>query len=296
MKKTRGRKSRVRVPLKKSVFLCVALHKLWGKGRTGASSFPVPEPRTLHFAILAVICYNEIEDMLYCVRIIGKVMFLSKSGTVPRRVMNLNNMTAFRDNLKNMQWDDVTSTDNVDDCYELFWNKFKTLYDVHFPVVKTRFNRNYHRVAEFMTQGLIVSRRRKIELLKISINNPTVDNCSKYKVYRNMYNKLVRARKKLHYHEKIEKSQKNPKKMWEILKEFTSGPKPKETIDKIITPEGETYDKSKMANTFNRFFCEIGTKISESVDRTSAMPEDYITERARCSTYGIWCLLTGRIY
>jgi hypothetical protein len=34
-----------------------------------------------------------------------------------------------------------------------------------------------------------------------------------------------------------------------------------------------------MANTFNKFFCEIGTKISESVDRTSAMPEDYISER-----------------
>jgi hypothetical protein len=136
----------------------------------------------------------------------------AKPCNVPRRVMNLNNMTAFRDNLRNVQWDDVTSTDNVDRCYELFWSKFKSLYDEHFPVVKTRFNRNYHRIADFMTQGLIVSRRNKIELLKISVSNPTVTNCNNYKKYRNLYNKVLGARKKLYYHEKIENNQKTPKK------------------------------------------------------------------------------------
>jgi hypothetical protein len=56
-------------------------------------------------------------------------------------------MTSFRDNLSNVNWVDVLSIDNVDSCYDLLWDKFKTLYDVHFPIVKKRFNRNYHRVS-----------------------------------------------------------------------------------------------------------------------------------------------------
>jgi hypothetical protein len=63
-----------------------------------------------------------------------------------------------------------------------------------------------------MTQGLIVSRRQKIELLKISIKDPSDANCTKYKNFRNLYNRLVRIRKKQHYDEKIEQNQKNPKK------------------------------------------------------------------------------------
>jgi hypothetical protein len=31
-----------------------------------------------------------------------------------------------------------------------------------------------------------------------------------------------------------------------------------------------------MANSFNKFFCEVGMRISESVERTSAIPEDYL--------------------
>jgi hypothetical protein len=32
--------------------------------------------------------------------------------------------------------------------------------------------------------------------------------------------------------------------MWDILREFTSGSKPKETIEKISTPEGDIFDKN----------------------------------------------------
>jgi hypothetical protein len=131
-------------------------------------------------------------------------------------------------------------------------------------------------MSEFMTQGLIVSRRQKIELLKISIKDPSDANCTKYKNFRNLYNRLIRIRKKQHYHEKIEQNQKNPKKMWDILREFTSGSKPKETIEKISAPEGDIFDKNQMANSFNKFFSEIGVKISESVDPTSAIPEEYM--------------------
>jgi hypothetical protein len=127
-----------------------------------------------------------------------------------------------------------------------------------------------------MTQGLMVSRRTKISLLKKSI---TDNNKQRYKSYRNVYNKLLRNRKKDHFHEKLKNSQKNQKKTWEILGELTG--KKGGSKDKItgISSAGETITGNlNIANEFNRFFCSIGNKISDSVENTTVKPEDYLRQ------------------
>jgi hypothetical protein len=126
------------------------------------------------------------------------------------RLIKNANLEQFHESLSNLQWNDVTLSDNVDDCYKLFWDPFKSLYDLHFPLVTKRFNCNFHKINAFMT--LIVSRRTKISLLKTSLTDPSNENKLKYKTYRNLYNKLVRVRKKDFFHERLNKSQQNPKK------------------------------------------------------------------------------------
>jgi hypothetical protein len=135
-----------------------------------------------------------------------------------RRLMTTENLTNFRNSLSNLHWNEVLLSDNVDVCYDLFWNQFKTLYDLHFPVVTSRFNRNFNKISDFMTKGLLVSRRTKINLLKRSLTEPTEQNKLKYREFRNLYNKLLRIRKKSHLQERLNKCQKNPKKTWEILR------------------------------------------------------------------------------
>jgi hypothetical protein len=77
------------------------------------------------------------------------------------RQCTVNNMTNMQNDLKNFNWTDVTSCNNVDDSYDLFWDKFKTLYDLHLPLRVVKFNKNYHKVCGFMTKGLLVSRKKK---------------------------------------------------------------------------------------------------------------------------------------
>jgi Reverse transcriptase (RNA-dependent DNA polymerase) len=201
-----------------------------------------------------------------------------KTDQQKSRLITNANLVQFRESLSNLHWNDVTLSNNVDDCYKLFWDPFKSLYDLHFPMVTKRFNRNFHKINAFMTQGLIVSRRTKINLLKISLNDPSNENKLKYKTYRNLYNKLVRVRKKDFFHERLNKSQRNPKKMWEILNELT-GKKLSKSGTKIekICSAGETITGSlNIANEFNKFFCSVGEKISNSVENTTAKPEDYL--------------------
>jgi hypothetical protein len=117
-------------------------------------------------------------------------------SNVKRKLVTVENMTNLQNSLKNLHWNDVLATDNVDDCYGAFWTTFKTLYDLHIPTVTMRLNRNYHRMNSFMTSGLLVSRRTRVNLLKISLVDPSPENKLKFKLYRNMYNKLIRIAKK----------------------------------------------------------------------------------------------------
>jgi hypothetical protein len=59
-----------------------------------------------------------------------------------------------------------------------------------------------------MTRGLLVSRMRKINLHKLALHTPTVENTDNYKFYQNMYNKLIRASKKLFYCDSLHKAKK----------------------------------------------------------------------------------------
>jgi hypothetical protein len=200
-----------------------------------------------------------------------------KPGVNKRRLITHDKLCNFRDSLSMLSWNDTLSTDDVDVCYDSFWSHFKTLYDLHFPVVTTRFNRNYNKISDFMTLGLLVSRRTKINLLKRSLNEPTDLNKQAYKTYRNLYNKLLKIRKKDHLHERLKNCQKNPKKTWEILREITGKSKnSKEKIEKLCSAGNTITGSLNVANEFNKFFCNIGNKISNSVSETNAKPEDYL--------------------
>jgi hypothetical protein len=196
-----------------------------------------------------------------------------------RRLINDTTLTNFQRNLQNLHWNDVLGTDTVDDCYDLFWDKFKTVYDICFPVIKTRFNRNYHRMSDFMTSGLLTSRRTKIHLLKTSLAFPTDSNKQKFKAYRNLYNKIIKVAKKNSIQERLQKCQKNPKKTWDILRELTGKGKGENSIGNICS-DGQTYtDDGDIANQFNKFFASVGNQISDSIEHTDANYTDFLHDR-----------------
>ena len=100
---------------------------------------------------------------------------------VESRVFSGTNIGKFRDCLGKLSWNNVLTCKNVDDSYNLFWTDFKMLYDQNFPVKKTKFNKNLHKICNYMTQGLLVSRQSKIKLHKISIQSPNSSNIERYK-------------------------------------------------------------------------------------------------------------------
>ncbi len=195
------------------------------------------------------------------------------------RNFSLTNMTNFRNDLNNISWAEVVNEPDTDRCFDIFWDVFSTLFELHFPFRKCVRNKNLFSINDFMTQGLLTSRRRKLELHKQSIINPAV-YLKQYQSYRNIFNSLVRLSKKLFYDSSFKKFSNNPKKTWDLLNELTSNTNKNRTINipKLVTENSTLTSPTEIANEFNRFFTEAGQKISDNVAVTSTPPESYLPE------------------
>ena len=63
---------------------------------------------------------------------------LSRAKTKPKSVksrqISKDSLERFKANLQNVNWDDVTSSQDTDDCYNKFWTLYSLLFDMHFPL------------------------------------------------------------------------------------------------------------------------------------------------------------------
>ncbi len=142
---------------------------------------------------------SDISDHFFTFIELKKASKTHEPQKIKRRVFSEANIKIFKDGLRNLHWTNVTSENDVDISFSNFWNDFKMLYDISFPYCTFKFNKNIHKKNNFMSSGLLISRSTKNNLHKIALSNPNNLNVTRYKDYRNLYNKLVRAMKQLYY-------------------------------------------------------------------------------------------------
>jgi signal recognition particle subunit SEC65 len=164
----------------------------------------------------------------------------------------------------------------VDAAYDEFWNIYSLIYNQTFQAKRQRFNKNIHKLQNFMTNGLLISRKTKNLLYKASISDPSMVNRVKYTTYKAVYQRVLRAAKKLYFTSKLEQNVKNPKKTWETLNEILGKCKKTEKVEKINIDGNPVSDPPAIANQFNKFFTAVGRQISDSVLPVQKNPEDYI--------------------
>ena len=131
---------------------------------------------------------------------------------VTSRKLNKINMKQLRDALESVSWNNVLIQENVDLAFNQFWETFSSLFEIYIPEVKTKFNKNIHKINGHLTRGLLISRNQKNLLHKKFLKTPNNTNELLYKNYRNIYNTLIRKSKKLHISRSLSDNKHNPKK------------------------------------------------------------------------------------
>jgi hypothetical protein len=176
------------------------------------------------------------------------------------------NVNSFKNDLSRISWNDVYNMDNVTESYNNFSQTFNDLYELRFPERKIKFNRNFHKIQQWMTQGLLVSRLTKIKLGKNSFKMPTPANIQIYKNYRNLYNSLIRTSKKLFFEQQLTLYQSNSKKTWELINLATKRPAKNKNFTACLNINGTiTSNSTEIAEKFNNFFVNIATDIEKTI-------------------------------
>ena len=101
-----------------------------------------------------------------------------------------------------------------------------------------------------------------------------------YKSYKNLFEGLKKKAKKKFYSEKISKYKHDAKKTWSIMKELIGKIKLKSLNlpRRITVNEVGIFDKCKIANEFNAFFTNIGSKLASKIPNASTTFESYINK------------------
>ena len=100
----------------------------------------------------------------------------TKPPTVKKRLYTKHNLDHFKHDLQQLSWQNVTSTNSLDSCYDELWDSYKLFHDQYFPLTTCKFNKNIHRISDFMTTGLLTSRLNKIRLHRTAFNSNNIDD------------------------------------------------------------------------------------------------------------------------
>ena len=184
------------------------------------------------------------------------------------RQMNQNNIKYFNDLLSSADFSSVLLHDCPNEAYDALIDVYKHSYDVAFPIKRIKLTRKYVKREQWITQGILNSSINKIKLLRNKTRNPSVRNVTKYKEYCKLFNKIKRMAKNRYYTEVFAQNVNNIKRTWQLLrdainiKSCQSAP-----AEAFIVGDKEITNKQDIANSFNTFFSNIGSKISEGVPK-----------------------------
>ena len=138
-----------------------------------------------------------------------------------------------------------------------------------------------HRYIEpWMMKGLEKASNTKMKLYKTTLSpNHTPEDLNRYKVHRNLYNKLKPTTKETYYREKCLQFKPNSKTLWGVINETIKKVKHKGSIIPYITVDWIKQSNSKdIANSFGSLYSQLGATLVKKIVPGTTTINDYITK------------------
>lgn len=168
--------------------------------------------------------------------------------------------------LKTEYWNEILNANEPELAYQTFLNKFQNYYSLC-KIVKTQ--KVFKKIKPWITQGLIISIKKRDGLKKQLQRHYTEEKYIEYKSYRNALKKLIDNTKNQYYKTKIEQNKNNPKKIYKFIAEATNqGKKTSESLN-IVNNENEPFiNDLDMSNYCNKYFSNIAIEMNNKIPHT----------------------------
>ena len=223
----------------------------------------------------STILISDLSDHFFIFHSIKTISPKQHPKTIETRNFSKLNLSSFNNALLNLSWSSVTSSTDTQTSYNNFHDTFLSLYELFFPLKKFKFNKNTHKLESWMTTGILTSRLEKIRLCKFTHKHPSPNNLVIFKTYRNLFNKIVKAAKKMHFDNLFKKFQSNLIETWRLINEvINKKPKKNQTsFSHLLHNNLKVTDSFEIANIFNEHFTSIAHTIANDIEPTDRPPD-----------------------
>ena len=226
--------------------------------------------------ITSRILTSSFSDHLACVISLD---IMHKAHTLPKSVSRRNftetNISKFCDDFEgsNIMTDIGPELNkNPNDTYEIFHQKLSTIRDKYMPLKTEKFNRNKHKIQDWVTPAIMRSAAKKNRLYaafkKEKIGSSAREKKKeKFKEYESVLNQVIRRAKTEYYREKFDSYVNNIKGTWNEIKKLLNKNRKVSKYPKTFIRDGVEYsDPKSIADSFNSFFTGIGPKLAQSIN------------------------------
>ena len=166
----------------------------------------------------------------------------------------------FLERLGDLDWSNVLKAADADIAAQAFNDNVLGVLDILAPITKKRVRESS---PQWVTEDLIKSIRKRDYLKKVASRSKNEMDWQNFKQQRNFVINLKNRLKNQYFQNKIDDNKDNSKKLWKTLNTLIPNDKKSNNITHFLTDEGkEISDKKEIAETFNRFFSTVGSKLA----------------------------------
>ena len=175
------------------------------------------------------------------------------------------NIKQFEKLLKEVDWREMDRKETPTQKTAYFQEQIDKAFEESFPLKTVKFNRNIHAVEEWVTRGILISRKtlHKLSQRWAKTRNP-VDH-EEYSKFKNILQAVTRKSKEMTYGEAYENNYNDAKKIWELTNKLLNRKQREKNSKLEIMENGKLMqDPKEVANILNEHFVNMGKKIADS--------------------------------
>ena len=157
------------------------------------------------------------------------------------------------------------------------WDEWKTKFllvvEMHAPHITQKVRSEY---TPWITNNIKKKMYHRDHLKEIAVKTGSKLAHEAHKRARNETNKLVKNTKAICFMNALKRIENNPKKMWNTINKFTNRKYKTKNVKEVRHDDEAINEPCKIANTFNKFFNEIGTNLANNFPAGLTSPESNI--------------------
>ena len=203
--------------------------------------------------------------MVYCIRKLNGSFKKDHKAIKTRNMKNFSE-EAFLQDVANINWQDVLGTsDDVNKLVERFLTLFSLMIEKHAPLRQIRVSEKYCPWINADLKRLIRTRDR---LKRFAVKHKSQVMSSSYKQCRNQMNTLNVTLKRQYFSDKILQQKGNMKESWQTINQLLNKRSKSTNIDSLSDSSQTLFDKQRISDKMNQFFCSVGKKLAADIDVT----------------------------